>query len=48
MDDDARFMARTPAGEPYELCKLYAAYAEGEGGSPKSQMVRKRRGWGFC
>ena len=21
MDDDARFMARTPAGEPYELCK---------------------------
>lgn len=47
MDDDARFMARTPAGEPYELCNLYAAYAEGEGGSPKPQMVRKMRGWGF-
>lgn len=47
MDDDARFMARTPAGEPYELCNLYAAYSEGEGGSPKPQMVRKMRGWGF-
>lgn len=46
MDAD-RFRAVSPTGEPYDLEDVYAAYAEGEQGGPKPQMVRKMRGWGF-
>lgn len=46
MEQD-RFRAMSPTGEPYDLDELYAAYVEGVQGSPKPEMVRKMRGWGF-